>query len=55
MKKMKKKLLLIALAIGLISGTTYRSDFFEIAKQLEIFTVMFKELNMNYVEIRVQT
>lgn len=50
MKKMKKKLLLIALAIGFISGANYRSDFFEIAKQLEIFTVMFKELNMNYVD-----
>ncbi|MDX1762670.1 MAG: peptidase S41, partial [Christiangramia sp.] len=29
---------------------SYKADFFEIAKQLEIFTTLFKELNMNYVD-----
>ena len=33
-----------------ISTTSFKSDFFEIAKQLEIFTTLFKELNMNYVD-----
>lgn len=28
----------------------FRNDFFEIAKQIEIFTEMYKELNMNYVD-----
>jgi len=33
-----------------VSVTSFKSDFFEIAKQLEIFTTLFKELNMNYVD-----
>tara|TARA_R110002020_G_scaffold122487_8_gene278089 strand:- start:55280 stop:56872 length:1593 start_codon:yes stop_codon:yes gene_type:complete len=31
-------------------GSSFKSDFFEIAKQIEIFTTLFKELNMNYVD-----
>ena len=34
----------------LIVGSSFKSDFFEIAKQIEIFTTLFKELNMNYVD-----
>ena len=34
----------------LVSASSFRSDFFEIAKQIEIFTTLFKELNMNYVD-----
>ncbi len=48
---MKKKIIIpiVAIAIGL--GTaSFKSDFFEIAKQIEIFTELFKELNMNYVD-----
>lgn len=34
-----------------VSGTAfYKGDFFEIAKQIEIFTTLYKELNMNYVD-----
>ncbi len=51
MKINKKRLLLPILAIGiLITTTSYKSDFFAIAKQIEIFTSLFKELNMNYVD-----
>lgn len=32
------------------STTAFRNDFFEIAKQIEIFTTLFKEINMNYVD-----
>ncbi len=48
---MKKKILLSALA-GILFFTTvsFKNDFFEIAKQIEIFTTMYKELNMNYVD-----
>ncbi len=49
----KKKLLIpILAAIVLVgaSGFAVKSDFFEIAKQIEIFTTLFKELNMNYVD-----
>ena len=33
-----------------ISTTAYNSDYFEIAKQVEIFSTLFKEINMNYVD-----
>ncbi|CAM3424955.1 S41 family peptidase [Zobellia roscoffensis] len=55
-KKMKKmlgkKILIPAFAIVvLVAGSSFvKSDFFEIAKQIEIFTTLFKELNMNYVD-----
>ncbi len=34
----------------LIAGSSFKNDYFEIAKQIEIFTTLFKELNMNYVD-----
>lgn len=48
----KKRLLSIVAALMLfVSGTAfYKGDFFEIAKQIEIFTTLYKELNMNYVD-----
>ena len=50
-KLIKKKVLVPILAITfLIVGSGFKSDFFEIAKQIEIFTTLFKELNMNYVD-----
>ncbi len=52
MKKLiKKRILIPVLAlIILVTGSAFKSDFFEIAKQIEIFTTLFKELNMNYVD-----
>ncbi|NRD18573.1 S41 family peptidase [Winogradskyella eckloniae] len=52
MKKMlRKNILFPALAVLLFFGTTaFKNDFFEIAKQIEIFTTLFKEINMNYVD-----
>lgn len=48
---LKKKILIPVLVISiLLTGTAFKSDFFEIAKQIEIFTTLFKELNMNYVD-----
>ncbi len=48
---LSKKVLLPALAVVmLVVGSSFKSDFFEIAKQIEIFTTLFKELNMNYVD-----
>lgn len=48
---MKKRIITI-LAAGVLLFTTvsFKSDFFEIAKQIEIFTTLFKEINMNYVD-----
>lgn len=48
---MKKKIILPLIAVAIFFTTTsYKSDFFEIAKQIEIFTTLFKEINMNYVD-----
>lgn len=48
---LKRKILIPVLALTIFfTGTAFKSDFFEIAKQLEIFTTLFKELNMNYVD-----
>ena len=34
----------------LFVGVSFKNDFFEIAKQIEIFTTLFKEVNSNYVD-----
>ena len=48
---LQKRLLIPLLAVTIFfGGTAFKSDFFEIAKQIEIFTTVFKELNMNYVD-----
>ncbi|MFX0556080.1 S41 family peptidase [Maribacter sp. CXY002] len=50
-KTIRNKVLIPLLAITfLVVGSSFKSDFFEIAKQIEIFTTLFKELNMNYVD-----
>lgn len=47
----KKKIVLPVLAAGVFFiGTSFKDDFFEIAKQIEIFTEVFKTVNMNYVD-----
>lgn len=49
--KLKYRILIPILALSvLILGSSYKNDYFEIAKQVEIFTTLFKELNMNYVD-----
>ncbi len=48
---LKKKILIPVIAVlVLVGASSFKSDFFEIAKQIEIFTTLFKELNMNYVD-----
>ncbi|MES2486144.1 MAG: S41 family peptidase [Bacteroidota bacterium] len=52
-KRFKKKYVLpLSAVVVLFTGTafTYRDDFFEIAKQIEIFTTLFKTVNTNYVD-----
>jgi len=52
MKTLLKKRILIPVfaATILFTGSAFKNDFFEIAKQIEIFTTLFKEINMNYVD-----
>ncbi|WP_166921375.1 S41 family peptidase [Flavobacterium poyangense] len=47
----KKKFVIPVVAAGfLFIGTSFKDDFFEIAKQIEIFTTLFKAVNTNYVD-----
>ena len=47
----KKRYILPVLAsVFLYVGVSFKENFFEIAKQIEIFTMMFKELDKNYVD-----
>ena len=47
----KKKIIIPVVASAfLYVGVSFQDNFFEIAKQLEIFTTLFKELNTNYVD-----
>ncbi len=47
----KKKYIITSLLAGFFFvGVSFKHDFFEIAKQIEIFTTMFKTVNMNYVD-----
>jgi len=46
----KKILIPVFLLSVFFTGTAFKSNFFEVAKQIEIFTTLFKELNMNYVD-----
>ena len=51
MSFLKKKFLIpLVASVFLFIGTSFKDDFFEIAKQIEIFTTLFKELNRNYVD-----
>ncbi|WP_413614302.1 S41 family peptidase [Flavobacterium sp. N1946] len=48
---LKRKYVLPVLAGGfLFVGASFKQDFFEIAKQIEIFTTLFKTVNQNYVD-----
>jgi len=46
----KRILIPVFAAAILFTGSAFKNDFFEIAKQIEIFTTLFKEINMNYVD-----
>lgn len=49
--RFKKRYVVTTVAVVfLFVGTSFRNDFFEIAKQIEIFTTLFKTVNTNYVD-----
>lgn len=51
MNPLKKKVIIPIIASAfLYVGVSFKDNFFEIAKQIEIFTTLFKELNTNYVD-----
>ena len=48
---LKKRYILPVIASGLLFiGASFKEDFFEVAKQIEIFTTLFKAVNSNYVD-----
>ena len=50
-KKFKKRYIIPVVASGfLFVAVSFKDDFFEIAKQVEIFTTLFKTVNQNYVD-----
>jgi len=50
MTKIRKiGIVLLVVVISLVS-VSYKSNFFEVAKQIEIYTTLFKELNMYYID-----
>jgi carboxyl-terminal processing protease len=46
----KKYIIPVVASAFLFVGVSFKDNFFEIAKQIEIFTTLFKELNRNYVD-----
>lgn len=51
LKGLKRRYVLPAVAGAfLFVGASFKEDFFEIAKQIEIFTTLFKTVNNNYVD-----
>lgn len=48
---LKKKYIITTVLVGFFFvGVGFKNDFFEIAKQIEIFTTTFKTINTNYVD-----
>jgi len=50
MKRMKKAIVIGGLALVSTVFFAFKSDFFEVAKQMEIYTTLFKELNLHYID-----
>ena len=50
MKKVKRISVIVLLVTAFTISVGFKSDFFEVAKQIEIYTTLFKELNMYYID-----
>jgi len=50
MNKFKKWVIGIFLTLTIAISAGFQSDFFEVAKQIDIYTTLFKELNMYYID-----
>jgi carboxyl-terminal processing protease len=50
MKKLKRALVIGSLVLISTFLFAFKSDFFEVAKQMEIYTTLFKELNLYYID-----
>jgi carboxyl-terminal processing protease len=50
MSKIKKWFLGVFVVISITISAAFQSDFFEVAKQIDIYTTLFKNLNMYYID-----
>jgi carboxyl-terminal processing protease len=50
MRKIKKWAVGVLVTVVVAISVGFQSDFFEIAKQIDIYTTLFKELNMYYID-----
>tara|TARA_R110002073_G_scaffold279026_1_gene443061 strand:+ start:336543 stop:338177 length:1635 start_codon:yes stop_codon:yes gene_type:complete len=50
MKNLKKIGIVALVLVATTISVSYKSNFFEVAKQIEIYTTLFKELNMYYID-----
>ena len=51
LQKVKKRYFITAiLSVFFFVGVSFKDDYFEISKQIEIFTTLFKTVNQNYVD-----
>lgn len=50
MKKIKNKIVGAFVIISIVISIALQSDFFEVAKQIDIYTTLFKDLNMYYID-----
>lgn len=50
MKKLKRAVVIGSLVLMSTLLFAFKSDFFEVAKQMEIYTTLFKELNLYYID-----
>ena len=46
----RKQTLLALTIVAILLSFSFKSNFFEVAKQLEIYTTLFKELNLYYID-----
>jgi len=50
MSKIKKRIGILVLSVFILGSVAFKGNFFEVAKQMEIYTTLFKELNMYYID-----
>jgi len=50
MRKLKKIAIVISFVVMATFLFAFKTDYFEVAKQIEIYTTLFKELNMYYID-----
>ena len=46
---LSKKTFLVLFVLAICVSYSFKSTFFEVAKQIEIYNTLFKELNMYYI------